>query len=279
MLILIILATLIGILSSSMGVGGGFIIVPLLVLVYDLKAHIAIGTSITTVLFSALSATIGYFKQKRIDWKLGIITAISTIPTAHLGAYTTKFFESKVLSSIFGIALALVGLRMISGTVFFFKQKGRVYDNSLLSKSNNLQKGWHRKLIDASGITFDYYIKNPILGFLLLSLCGFASAFLGVGGGVMIVPLYVIVMGMPIHLATATSVFSIIFTSLSGAWAHILLGNISLEYAIPLIIGVVTGAQIGTRVAKRLKSKIMQFTFGLMILFIGTFMAITKLLT
>ncbi|MEM2338720.1 MAG: sulfite exporter TauE/SafE family protein, partial [Nitrososphaerales archaeon] len=116
--ILTIIAIMMGILSSIIGVGGGFIMVPLLILIYNLKAHIAIGTSIVTVFFTAISATIVYFKQKRIDWKLGALTAILTIPTAYLGAYATKFFDSRTLSGIFGIVLALVGLRIILGSGF-----------------------------------------------------------------------------------------------------------------------------------------------------------------
>ncbi|MEM2210412.1 MAG: sulfite exporter TauE/SafE family protein [Nitrososphaerales archaeon] len=274
--ILTIIAIMMGILSSIIGVGGGFIMVPLLILIYNLKAHIAIGTSIVTVFFTAISATIVYFKQKRIDWKLGALTAILTIPTAYLGAYATKFFDSRTLSGIFGIVLALVGLRIILGSGFLLKRKEKTHKNQVMLKTNNL-KGWHRKLIDASGVVFDYNV-NLTLGLLLLPLCGFASGFLGVGGGTMIVPVYVIVMNIPIHLAVATSLFAMIFTSTSGAWAHILLNNVSLEYAIPLIIGMVTGAQIGTRIAKRLKSKTMEFIFGLIIMIIGIFMAVTKLL-
>ncbi|MCS7116744.1 MAG: sulfite exporter TauE/SafE family protein [Nitrososphaerales archaeon] len=274
-LILTILAVLIGTFSSIVGVGGGFIIIPLLILVYNLKAHVAMGTSLTTVLFTAISATIVYLKQRRIDWKLGIITVLLTIPTSYMGAYSTKFFESKVLSGIFGIALALIGLRMILGSGLLYRRKES--DEGTIAKLSSSQKGWYRKLVDASGSVFEYRIRT-IPGFLLLPLCGFVASFLGVAGGIIIVPVYVLVMKVPIHLATATSLFTIIFTSISGAYAHLLLGNISLEYAIPLIIGTVTGAQIGTRIAKRLKSKLIQFIFGLLMISVGIFMAVTRLL-
>ena len=87
---LIILGLLISILSSILGVGGGFLIVPSLVILYGLNAEIAIGTSLATIVFTSISATIVYHKQNLIDWKLGLLTASLSVPAASLGAYISR---------------------------------------------------------------------------------------------------------------------------------------------------------------------------------------------
>ena len=88
---LALLAVLVGVVAAMTGVGGGFLIVLILNLFFDLSVHQAVGTSLVTIIFTALFSTFAYARQKRIDYKLGSIFAIGTVPGAILGAYTTKF--------------------------------------------------------------------------------------------------------------------------------------------------------------------------------------------
>ena len=132
-------------------------------------------------------------------------------------------------------------------------------------------------MVDSRGEVFQYYVKGHA-GLALLFLGGFVSGFLGVGGGIVVVPVYNTVMGVPIHLAVATSMFAMIFNSISGLAVHIFLGNMVVEYAIPLVLGIVSGTQIGAKISRSLRSRILEEVFAAAILIIAIWMVVSRLL-
>jgi len=253
---LALLAVLAGMVAAMTGVGGGFLIVPILNLVFGLPVHQAVGTSLVTIIFTALFSTFAYARQKRIDYKLGLIFAIGTVPGAILGAYTTKFLTEGVLAAVFGVSLMLIALRMMG--VRKISSVG----------SRKAGAGWRRRLIDSKGVIFEYS-ANMKPGIALSFLGGFASGLLGIGGGVVMVPVLGLAVGFPIHLAVAASMFIMIFTSISGAVTHVTLGNVQIEYAVYLMFGVIAGTQLGAAIANRLKEKVLTRIFGLVIILIG----------
>ena len=253
---LALLAVLAGMVAAMTGVGGGFLIVPILNLVFNLPVHQAVGTSLVTIIFTALFSTFAYARQKRIDYKLGLIFTIGTVPGAILGAYTTKFLTERVLGAVFGVSLTLIALRMIG-----------IWKISSIG-SPTASTGWKRRLIDSKGVIFEYS-ANMKPGIALSFLGGYASGLLGIGGGVVMVPVLSLAVGFPIHLAVAASMFIMIFTSISGAITHLTFGNIQLEYAAYIIVGTVAGTQLGAAIANRLKEKALARIFGLAMILIG----------
>ena len=248
---LILLGLLISILSSILGVGGGFLIVPSLVILYGVNAEIAIGTSLATIVFTSISATIAYYKQNLIDWKLGLLTAGLSVPAASLGAYIVSFISSESLSFIFGFFLLFTGLRNLVKGLSVKKTSSNTEQPHPFSRV---------ELIKASPFLF---------------ASGLLSGLLGVGGGVINVPIYSSILKRSFHVSVATSMFAIIFTSLSGTITHLTLGNISFHYSISLIIGVIVGAQIGARVASKITAKYLQIIFGAFVMMLGLYMLIT----
>ena len=113
--------------------------------------------------------------------------------------------------------------------------------------------------MDARGTIFEYD-ADLYMGLALLFLGGFASGFLGIGGGFIVVPILAVVMGLPMHIAVATSMLTMIFTSISGASTHIMLGNVIIAYAIPLVLGIVL---VTTRAPSRKKTEIIVTREGL----------------
>jgi len=96
---------------------------------------------------------------------------------------------------------------------------------------------WRRKIVDSSGKIFEYDVRiYPAL--VLLFLGDLASGFLGIGGGLIVVPILAAYVGLPIHLAVATSMVTMIFTAISGVSTHILLGDVLIDYAVPLVMGI-----------------------------------------
>jgi hypothetical protein len=110
----------------------------------------------------------------------------------------------------------------------------------------------------------------------LLFLGGLCSGFLGIGGGIVVVPILATI-GLPMQLAVATSMFTMIFTSISGLSTHILLGNVRIEYFVPIIIGAILGAQGGARLARLLKSTTLERVFAVFLIGMSVLLILTRM--
>ncbi len=249
-------AFFVGIVAALTGVGGGVFVVPLLSLVFGFSVHGAVGTSLAVIVFTSLASTLGYSRQRRIDYKIGLILAFTSIPGAFLGAYLTMLISTRLLGLIFGFFLVLVAFQMIFQLGF-----------SRL-RFSAVRGGWHRKIVDSEGMIFEYDAR-VILGLALSFFGGLSSGLLGIGGGSVIVPILYFTMGVPMHVTVATSMFIMIFTSISGVVTHISLGNVRFNYAIYLCIGVIFGAQLGVHIAKRISGKNLRRIFGLVLFLIS----------
>ena len=255
-ILLSLIAFFVGIIAAMIGIGGGAFIVPVLCLIFDLEPHVAFGTSLATIIFTSLSSTIIYSRQKKIDYSVGLVLAIATIPGAFVGAYLTTVIESRLLGLIFGFFLVFVALRMTAKFGFCKFGFPRISDS------------WHRKIVDSDGKIFEYDI-NIGLGLALSFFGGFSSGLLGIGGGSVMVPRMCLVMNMPMHVAVATSMFIMIFTSISGVATHISFGNVLFEYVVLLSIGVIFGAQLGAYFSKRVSAKNLRRIFGVVLLLVS----------
>ena len=268
--LLALLGVFSGFLGGLLGVGGGIIVVPILILIFDLKAQQAIGTSLVMIIFTALSAAFAYQRQKRLDWRVGITAASVTVPGAAIGAYATKFFSSQSLTMLFGIFLLFIA-------AFMFRRSYRTRNETKTRTEARSKTGrlvWQRKIIDAYANVFEYD-ADMLSGLALLFFGGLASGFFGIGGGLIVVPILMSVVGLPMHLAVATSMLIMIFTSISGVTAHIMLGNVLFEYALPLVLGIVIGAQLGARAATLLRSASLERVFAVVVFVMGILLIVT----
>ena len=255
-----------------MGVGGGVIVVPILILLFDLNANRAVGTSLLMIVFTALSATFAYVRQKRIDWKVGLVAATTTVPGAVIGGFATKYVPSSFLSIILGVTIFLIAAAMLRRSY----RTGKAA--TVVARGPQARKGvWARRIVDSTGKVFEYDAKI-YSGLAFLFLGGLASGFLGIGGGLIVVPIFVAMVGLSIHIAVATSMLTMIFTSIAGVSTHILLGNVLVDYAAPLVVGILIGAQLGARTAKQLRSTGLERVFAVAVLLIGIVLIIRQLM-
>jgi uncharacterized membrane protein YfcA len=257
-------AFLIGILSSMIGVGGGFIVVPMLNIVYGFSMRLSVGTSLVMVVFTALSSTVAYVRQKRIDYALGLVMATGSVPGALIGSSLVRLLPDQTLGAIFGLFLIAIALRMFLGSGGSGKE------------TKTKRWGWRRTIRDAKGEVFKYEV-NVVAGIALSVLAGLASGLLGVGGGAVAVPVMVLVLAMPMHVAVATSMFMMIFTSVTGAVNHIFQGNAVYEAALMLGFGIIVGTQLGAHVARRLKVSVLQRVFAVFLVLFGVYQTIKNL--
>lgn len=246
-LFLIPIGLLVGAFGTLIGAGGGFILVPVLLLLYPHeKADVITGISLAVVFFNSLSGSITYARLKKIDYKSGIIFAIATLPGSIIGSLVTSYVPRRMFNKIFGIMMVIIG-------VFLMLKKGNNEKKELKGKKNYTT----RTLIDADGVKY-VYSYNPTVGIALSVIVGFISSFLGIGGGIIHVPALVNLLNFPVHIATATSHFILVMMSLSGSLVHLFSGVLTPGFLkiAALAIGVVFGAPIGAKLSKRLKGEI-----------------------
>jgi len=246
--ILILIGLSIGTLGTLIGAGGGFILVPVLLLTNpNLSPEIITAVSMAVVAANAISGSIAYIRAGRVDYKAGLIFALFTIPGSILGVLATKYIPRHLFDIIFGILLIGLG-------AFLFIKGGKPKPKQRVVAE---RKGWiHRNIIDRHGERYDYsydWRKGAILSLFV----GFLSPLLGIGGGIIHVPALAEWLAFPVHIATATSHFILAIMATVSVTVHFINGNYGdptvMRMVICLIIGVIPGAQIGARLSRVLK--------------------------
>jgi uncharacterized membrane protein YfcA len=236
-----------GAFGTIIGVGGGFILVPALLLIYpnDDPATIT-SISLAVVFFNALSGSLGYARLRRIDYRTGLAFALATIPGAIVGATATNWLPRQAFDVTFGLLLIAVSV--------YVAIRPAVKGGWRLA---GLRPSTQRTLTDSDGVTYVYSF-NRRLGITISFCVGFVATFLGIGGGIIHVPVMVGLLGFPAHVATATSHFILVFTALTGTAVHIADGSMAGGWTrmIALAIGVAAGAQIGARLSGRLPAAV-----------------------
>jgi len=229
--ILIALGFLVGSFGTLIGAGGGWLLVPILLLGYHFPPPVAVGTSLALVFLNALSGSIAYLRQRRVDLSLGWKFAAATVPGAIGGAFLTRVLSLQVFSLAFAIVLLAIAVFLFSGLS--------------MAPSSRAERRW---ISDASGETHVYHV-DVWKGVLVSVVVGFMSSVLGIGGGIIHVPFLIVACSLPVHVATATSHFVLSISAFVGAATFLALGQVNLETTALMGIGVLLGAQVGARVS------------------------------
>jgi uncharacterized membrane protein YfcA len=222
--------------GTLIGAGGGFVLAPVLLLIYPGEAPETITSiSLAVVFFNALSGTLAYANSKRIDYKSGIIFSIATMPGAVLGALTTNAMGRARFNLLFGALLIVIALALVVSP----------------ARKTTAQRA--QADIETLAI-FNLSKARLLLGVVFSTVFGFISSFLGIGGGFMYVPALVYMLGFPVHIATATSLFVLTITALTGSATHVAAGlfHHGIRQAIALSIGAILGAQLGAKLSHRI---------------------------
>jgi uncharacterized membrane protein YfcA len=259
--VLVLVGLVIGAFGTLIGAGGGFILVPLLIIFYpDLTPELITAISMAVVSVNAVSGTFAYAKSGRIDYRAGITFALFTIPGSILGVFTVQYIPEKLFNIIFGILLILLSIYL------FYKNR-----NALPDIKPIIKKGYtHHIVTDNKGVTYEYSY-NQVKGNIVSILVGYISPLLGIGGGIIHVPAMAHWLKFPVHIATATSHFILAVMATVTVITHAVNGSYNdpaiVKMVLLLALGVVPGAQIGAYFSHRLKSNvIIQFLAGCLIL-------------
>lgn len=237
MIYLVITGLCAGFVGALFGLGGGIVIVPALTLIFGMPVTQAVGTSLVSVVAVSTVAAIDYLKSGRADMELGLLLASATSLGAVLGGTLAAIVPEKVIYFLFSAVLFIA--------------------------SFNMTRPRRVTLIDKQ-------YKSPThkaAGYGISFISGNLSGMLGVGGGIIQVTMMRGIMKMPMKISTATSSFMIGMTAAPAALIYILRGDLVLNDAAAIILGVFAGSRLGAMVSYRISSLSLRLLFMLIILF------------
>ncbi len=265
-LLLALLGFAVGVFGTLVGAGGGFILTPLLLVLYPRESPARItAISLVVVFFNALSGSCAYARQRRIDYRSGLAFAAAALPGSIAGALVVRLAPLRLFDLLMGAVLALLAAWLTNAS----REIRRSQPSGRLTE---------RELTDRTGHRYRYQVALR-RGVVYSVGVGFVSSFLGIGGGVIHVPLMVGALGLPTHLATASSHFVLTFMAAAGSITHVIAGTFShgngLHRAAALAVGVVLGAQLGAHISQRISGPRIQrlLALGLLALSIRLLLA------
>lgn len=231
----------VGAYGTLIGAGGGFLLVPILLLLYPQETPAQLtAVSLATVFANAGSGSIAYLRARRVDLKTALPFALATIPGAVLGAIAVHGVARGTFEVLFGAVLGVLAVYLLWRPV---RGPG---SGAVLPVTT------HRVLVDAQGNRYEYGFNLP-LGIAASAVVGFVSSFLGIGGGIIHVPVMTQLLGFPVHIATGTSHAVLVVMAGAGTAVHAISGIFNAVFRRTLVLsgGVVVGAQIGARLSAR----------------------------
>jgi uncharacterized membrane protein YfcA len=238
----------VGAYGTLIGAGGGFVLVPLLLLLSPSDPPAAVtAASLVIIAANAASGTAAYARMKRIGYKTGILFALATIPGAVIGSVLTGLIPRRAFGLVFGVVLIAAAAFLIA------RQFGKRGPGETPKPAAG--RGVVETVVDREGNAYplSYDVR---LGMGLSLLIGLFSSMIGIGGGIIHVPVLAYLLGFPLHVATATSHFILAFTAAAGAATHVADGTfptdlLRLAY---LAAGVVPGAQLGALLSRKVSA-------------------------
>lgn len=269
---LIPLGFAVGAIGTLIGAGGGFILVPVLLIIYPDKSPETITSiSLAVVFFNALSGTSAYAKMKKIDYKSGLMFASAGIPGSLIGAVVTAYLPRQLFDLFFGVLMVSVSTFL---AVRAIRQRKGI-EGAAASKTGRLV----RSITDVDGIKY-VFSYNPAAGILLSVLIGFLSSMMGIGGGIIHVPVMINLLNFPVHIATATSHFMLVIMSFTGSVVHAVDGVLfkGLFQIAGLSAGVIFGAQLGARWSKKVKGSFIVLGLACALGMVGLRLIVTAIL-
>jgi uncharacterized membrane protein YfcA len=247
----------IGLLGTVIGAGGGFLIVPLLVLLepgWSTDQVTAFSLAIVTA--NASVGALSYWRQGRVDPFTFPLYTLAAIPGSIVGAYASAYIARRAFDPIFGGVLIAIGVWLL------LKPGG--------SESGSNTGYYQRRLVDRSGHRYAWSF-DPRIGFIGSVFVGFLSSVLGIGGGIIHVPLLATVLGFPAHVATATSHAVLAVTAGIATIVHIIHGDYRTTW--PLVLagctGAIAGAPVGARLATYVRGAIILRILATALTFVG----------
>ncbi|WP_232696776.1 sulfite exporter TauE/SafE family protein [Brevibacillus daliensis] len=259
MLIFLLTGLVAGIFGSIVGIGGGMFFVPALLYfanVYEpnsMTSQLATGTSLLIVGVTALSSSISYYKQKKVDMGAVWLFFIGSAPGSFVGIYLNRWINGESFYLLFGL------FQISMFILLLIKDKCKPRENNwTITKTYTDEAG-----------ELHTYGYNRVSAIIIALFVGIVSSLFGVGGGILMVPALLVFYRFPAHMAAATSMCIIFLSAMVGTTTNVFQDNIHWLYALGLAPGAWIGGKIGAYVARNLKGKTIVLLLRIVILVIA----------
>ena len=273
------LGGMVGILSGMFGVGGGFLMTPLLFFI-GIPPAVAVATEANQIVASSFSGVLAHFRRKTVDLKMGFVLLIGGLIGAALGVMLFNYLKSQgqvdlLVKLCYVVFLGVIGSLMFIESLNALRKTAKGGSLPTRRKHGLIHKLPFKMRFRVSGL----YIS--VIPPLLVGLSvGVLAAIMGVGGGFIMVPAMIYLLGMPTKVVIGTSLFQIIFVTGFTTMLHATTNyTVDVVLAVLLLIGGVIGAQIGTRIGVKLKAEQLRILLAFMVLLVCGKLAYDLLMT
>jgi len=258
--LLFLFSFLAGLLGALTGLGGGVVIIPVLVLLFHVNIHYAMGASLISVIATSSGTAAAYMREGYTNLRIGIFLETAAVVGAFFGALLIAHVSKSFLAVLFSLILFVSAWLTIKR-----KEHHENYQTShplAVALKLNGSYPYHKKMVD-------YQVQHAPLAFIIMGFAGLISGLLGIGSGALKVLAMDQAMRLPYKVLTTTSNFMIGITAAVSAGIYFANGYINPVIAFPVMIGVLIGALTGARVLTRIHVRILRIIFSLVICFMG----------
>jgi uncharacterized membrane protein YfcA len=242
-----------GFTGSLLGLGGGIFVIPLLTLALGLPMQTAIGTSLIGVVATSSTASITYLRERLASIRLAVVLESVTTIGAVLGALLAVYLSQSLLAALFGGVLVYVACGMARGP-----RDERAEGQEAGGREGTLASAFYDRSRDR---VVSYRVRRLPAGMAASTAAGVVSGLLGVGGGIIKVPVMDLVMSVPVKAAIATSNLMVGITAVASAFIYFYRGYVHPETAAPVVIGICLGAWAGSKLAWRASGRSLRRVF------------------
>ena len=257
----------VGFLSGLFGVGGGFLMTPLLIFI-GVPPPVAVGSEANQIVASSVSGVLAHWRRANVDFKMGFVLLLGGFVGSSLGVILFKYLQNLgqldlVIKLSYVIFLGIIGFLML-----WESSRTIIRSRSAAARRGKLhQHNWFHGLPFKMRFRKSKLYISAILPFLIGATVGVLSAIMGVGGGFIMVPAMIYLLGMPTSLAIGTSLFQIIFVTANVTFLQALtVQTVDILLAVLLLTGAVIGAQFGSKYSVRMKGEQLRALLALLVL-------------
>jgi uncharacterized membrane protein YfcA len=271
MFLLFGLGGVVGFLSGLFGVGGGFLLTPLLIII-GIPPTVAAASDSNQIVAASASGTYAHARGGTVDFKMGILLLIGGVIGGTLGVRLIQLLRS-IGEANFVISVTYVVMLGSIGSYMFYDSLLGLFGKTLekTSRGTHSKATIYARLLNTlpfkMEFTRSHVTFSAIIPLFLGGLVGILAAIMGVGGGFIMVPIMIYILRMPMHVVVGTSLFQILFTCINvtimQAWMN---HSVDFILALNLLFGSVIGAQIGTQAGKRLKTDQLKILLSLIVM-------------
>ena len=247
-----------GTLGTLLGIGGGILLVPFLVLIAGVPVHQAIATSIMAGIATSTMGASVYLQRGVVNMRLGMLLELATVFGAIAGGITANLLSGPALIKIFATVILISTVLMLWRSL------------SKKTSATDMNGAFASEFTDNAGGELVQYSVKRVPGTMAVSLvAGNLSGLLGIGGGVFIVPAMHLLSGVPMKAAAATSNFMIGVTAAASAFIYFANGHLNPTIATAAVLGVIGGSLLGTRISQRVKGNTLTWIFVLLLIILS----------